>query len=94
MKANDILDRASRAIGQRSEIHGGIVPTFSAIAALLTTYLRHRRDPDAPVSQSDAAKMMVLLKIARSENGALNPDDYVDMCGYAAIAGELEGMGL
>ena len=34
--------------------------------------------------------MMMLLKVARSQTGAAaEPDHYVDMCGYAAIAGEL-----
>ena len=33
--------------------------------------------------------MMVLLKVARTKTGAHNPDDYIDMTGYAAIAAEL-----
>ena len=32
---------------------------------------------------------MVLLKIARTQAGSHNIDDYVDACGYAAIAGEI-----
>jgi hypothetical protein len=32
--------------------------------------------------------MMVLLKIARSQNGKENPDDMVDAIGYAALAAE------
>ena len=33
--------------------------------------------------------MMVLLKLARIKNGKFNEDDYVDMCGYSALAGEI-----
>ncbi len=32
---------------------------------------------------------MALLKIARTQNGEHNIDDYIDSCGYAAIAGEI-----
>ena len=32
---------------------------------------------------------MVLLKIARSQGGAFNLDDFVDMTGYSAIAGQI-----
>ena len=31
----------------------------------------------------------MLLKIARTQAGSHNIDDYVDACGYAAIAGEI-----
>jgi hypothetical protein len=33
--------------------------------------------------------MMALLKIARTQAGHHNIDDYVDACGYSAIAGEI-----
>jgi len=33
--------------------------------------------------------VLVLLKVARTKTGAHNPDDYIDMTGYAAIAAEL-----
>ena len=32
---------------------------------------------------------MTLLKIARSQGGSFNLDDFVDACGYSAIAGEI-----
>jgi hypothetical protein len=31
---------------------------------------------------------MVLLKLARTKAGQHNVDDYIDACGYSAIAGE------
>lgn len=33
--------------------------------------------------------MMCLLKIARIKNGGGSGDSFVDLCGYAAIGGEL-----
>ena len=37
----------------------------------------------------DVAKLMSLLKIARTQAGKHNLDDYVDASGYSAIAGEI-----
>ena len=34
---------------------------------------------------------MVLLKVARTKTGSLNRDDFVDMVGYAGLAGEIAG---
>jgi len=95
MKAARIALTASTLIaGDRAAKHGDKSRTHGCIAALWTVYLQSRRDRSAPLSPSDVARMMVLLKLARSENGEHNTDDYVDMAGYAAIAGELDGRGL
>jgi hypothetical protein len=37
----------------------------------------------------DVANLMSLLKIARTQAGNFNLDDYVDACGYLAISGEI-----
>jgi hypothetical protein len=41
------------------------------------------------ITPKDVAILMVLLKLARTKAGEHNIDDYVDACGYSAIAGEL-----
>ena len=41
------------------------------------------------LSLKDVALMMALLKIARTKLGEHNKDDYVDLVGYGAIAGEI-----
>ena len=46
---------------------------------------------DINLLPEDVANMMALLKIARTQAGQHNPDDYVDACGYSAIAGEIAG---
>lgn len=43
------------------------------------------------ITADQVALMMVLLKVARTKTGGLNIDDYVDMAGYAGVAGEIIG---
>ena len=40
------------------------------------------------LSELDGWKFMIALKLARSAQGSFHEDDYVDLCGYAALAGE------
>jgi len=88
MKADDICNNAGALVsGARHEDHGEKVVTHANIAALWNAYLGPRADP--PITPRDVALMMALLKIARTKSGNVNMDDYVDACGYAAIAGEL-----
>jgi hypothetical protein len=48
----------------------------------------------ASISAEDVALMMVLLKISRNNQGKKsNIDNFIDMCGYAAIAGEINDSG-
>ena len=62
---------------------------FERIAKAWNAWLAIRRDPAAPLDAHDVGIMMVFMKAARTQSGSLNPDDYVDMCGYAACAGEV-----
>ena len=41
------------------------------------------------VSPHDVAICMLLLKVARLQQGTPSADTYIDMVGYSAIAGEL-----
>jgi hypothetical protein len=41
----------------------------------------------------DVAIMMALLKIARTQTGVYNRDDYVDAAGYIALAHRLAAAG-
>ena len=52
-------------------------------------WLAIRRDPDAPLDAHDVAQMLALMKMARTQSGMFNIDDYVDQCGYSACAGEV-----
>lgn len=91
MKASDICRQAAELVsGDRARTHGDKRKNHQNIAALWTAYLSIRREPGAPLSASDAATMMALVKIARMETGDHNPDDAVDGAGYIGIRGELD----
>jgi hypothetical protein len=88
--ASSILDEASNIVaGARNTTHGDKERSFDAIANLWTAYLHARRDPSETISAVDVAWMMVLLKMARSQQGVFVRDHAVDAAGYAAIAGEI-----
>lgn len=82
MTAHEILIKAGEIIsGERNARYGKPEDSFTHIAALWGDYL------DRDISPRDVAMMMVLLKIARSQHDENYTDNYVDICGYAALAG-------
>ena len=84
MTRGEILHAAEQCVsGQRQEDYGTPEDNFAIIAAFWSTYLGY------PVDSKDVALMMALLKIARSVTGKGSPDNYVDLAGYAACAGEI-----
>lgn len=84
-RAEDVLQTAIQVIEQREHQHGTKHNVFEQTRRLWSAYL------GIPVTSEQVAQMMVLLKIARSQNGSFNTDDYVDAVGYAALAGEMRG---
>ena len=83
MRAADLLDEAARLIvADRARQHGDALECHRMIARLWSAYL------DRKLEALDVARMMVLLKVARSLSGELNTDDFRDMAGYAALAGD------
>ena len=85
MTKNDILDKAKTIInGERQGSYGQAEDSFSIIAKMWSAYLR--KDIDA----SDVANMMVLMKVARNANGVYKDDNWIDICGYAALGGEIQ----
>lgn len=90
MTAADILDTAAGLVsGDRDRSHGAKHRNFANIAALWSAYLMIRADPKAPLTAADVGHMMAIMKIARTQSGAFNIDDYTDCAGYAACAGEI-----
>lgn len=80
-----ILDEAKKCVcGDREEDYGSPENSFGLIGQLWTVYL------DTLVTSKDVAMMMALLKIARTKGGD-KMDNFVDLAGYAACAGELAG---
>ena len=90
MKAAELLLTAADIVsGDRADQHGDMRECHENIAEIWNAFLRIRRDPAAPLSGSQVAICMALLKIARTQTGEENPDDLLDAAGYIAIAGEL-----
>jgi hypothetical protein len=66
--------------GERAKQHGDKRANHANIAGLWSSYL------GVPINPGQVAVMMVLLKAARTKSGGFNPDDFIDMAGYAGVA--------
>lgn len=81
-----ILDAAEKCVCRdRQDTHGKPEDSFGAIADLWTAYLDIGRD----ITPVDVAQMMILLKVGRAKENPKHQDNWVDMAGYAACAGEI-----
>lgn len=81
-----ILDAAEKCVcHDRQDTHGKPEDSFGAIADLWTAYLDIGRE----ITPVDVAQMMILLKIGRAKGNPKHTDNWVDMAGYAACAGEI-----
>ena len=86
MKAEEILRTAADLVsGPRKKQHGEVSDVFDTAAALFDIAT------GASIAPVDGIMFMVCLKIARIRNGNFNIDDYIDACGYLALAGQLSG---
>jgi hypothetical protein len=84
VKASEICAIAGGLVdGDRERTHGKKVDSFSYIAELWTAYLGVKVDPE------EVPILLILQKIGRIKYGELNLDDFVDIAGYAACAGEV-----
>lgn len=79
--ANDVIH------GQRNEEYGPAERSFDTIAKLWNIYLNTCRNGREYVTAADVSMMMILLKVART-NDVPTEDSLVDICGYAALASE------
>ena len=87
MRRDEILHRAEQVIcNDRKNAYGEAEDCFSDIANLWGVYLSNS---DIVLDSVDVANMMILLKIARAKSNPMHMDNWVDICGYAAIGAEL-----
>ena len=95
MTKEEILRQAKELItGDRNETHGDAFQNHAEIAEFWNIFLDKKLQPMASITAEDVALMMVLLKISRNTQGKKNNmDNFIDMCGYAAIAGEINDTG-
>ena len=86
MTRTEILEKANECVcGDREQDYGSPEDNFGIIAKLWSTYL------DFDIAAVDVAMMMSLLKVARVKSGRTHEDNFVDLAGYAACAGEIAG---
>ena len=84
MRRQRIIEEATRLVStDREKSYGNKKKNHTNIAKLWSAYL------DKKVSPHDVAILMALLKIARTKLGDHTIDNYIDLVGYGAIAGEL-----
>jgi len=86
----EILETAlSHVTKDRNDQNGDPEDNFQNIADYWSDHLKHKYSTDFDLDGSDVGIMMALMKIARSESGSFNKDDYIDLAGYASCAGEI-----
>lgn len=89
MAEESILEEAQRIIhGQRNKDYGHPRENFAAIAALWNAYIMHKDEP--VLLLQDVANMMILLKVARLNNGVYHRDSVTDIAGYAGTIERLQ----
>ena len=82
IRAAELLSEAAALVsGERARQHGDAIQCHGAIARLWSAYL------DRSVTATDAALLLLLAKVAGSQSGDLNLDDFRGAADYAAIAG-------
>jgi hypothetical protein len=89
MTRKQILETADKCVnGERQEQYGTPEDNFRTIAEFWQIYLSKKLQPTT-IDAHDVAVMMALLKIARITSGQIKDDNYIDLAGYAACAGEI-----
>lgn len=94
MTRSEILKKAEECVCQsRQASYGDVENNFSNIAKLWNIYLDGVCDvrSEYVIYPEDVAIMMILLKIARIASGHQKDDNWIDIAGYAACGGELDG---
>lgn len=87
-----VLDEAKKCVLQdRNSTYGKPEDNFRRIAELWTAYLNIRpKDANAPITPTDVAQMMVLMKMARLSHNPTHKDSWVDGIGYLACGAGIE----
>ena len=95
MTKEEILKKAKEIISNdRNVSHGDAFKNHAEIAEFWNIFLDGKLRPMANITAADVAIMMILLKISRTTQGEkFNLDNFVDMAGYSAIAGEIGDSG-
>ena len=90
-KGSILQDAEKLTSGDRRRDYDAALPNHQRIAALWNAYLGIRKDPAGPLSPSDVATCMLLVKLARHAY-AKKRDNLVDMAGYARCIAQIDGL--
>lgn len=83
MNRIQILESAAKLIdGDRKEAYGDIKEAYSRLAEVWTVLLENAITP------TQVLLCLCAMKLLRAEHRGA-PDDFIDLAGYAALAGEL-----
>jgi hypothetical protein len=90
VKAKEIAAKASALVGgDRKEAYGDVVDSLQKIATLMNAMLSVAgKTPAKPIEPRDVAMLMVAMKSARIYTGPFRADSFIDVAGWAAVAGE------
>ena len=85
MNRKEILNKAEECVcTSRQNDYGPAEDNFSTIAAMWSAYSGHE------YTAHDVGIYLALMKIGRIASGNVKEDNYIDLAGYAACAGEIE----
>ena len=88
MTREEVLNTAKMCVcGDREQDYGSPENNFATVADLWNAYLKGTMYIEA----KDVAAMLALLKIARIASGHAKDDNWIDLAGYAACGGEIQG---
>ena len=89
MRAAEVCSKAAELVGgDREAQHGDKLENFQNIAVLWNAWGEVRTGAAYGFTPVDVGVMMTLMKIARTQTGAFNVDDFIDACGYLGCAAE------
>jgi hypothetical protein len=83
MKAKEILQSATDTITERGLSYGHPADNLQHTAMLISAYLQ------MPIHDYQVAGIMVLVKLARTNQSAQHLDNWIDLCSYGALGGQL-----
>lgn len=89
MTRAEILKAAERCVcTDRNQQYGEPEDNFRTISMLWSVYLC-ARGMEQPLGTADVGAMMALFKLGRIATGGDKADNFIDLAGYAACAGEI-----
>ena len=76
--------------GDREKTYGDPGRNIRTIAGFWNQYISSKYGLDPKLDANDVCAMMRLLKESRLINSPDHMDSFVDLCGYAALAGRIQ----